>query len=149
MDIYDLCTRDVIHIEPHRSVRDAAQVMRRSHVGALVVTEQPNGELMPIGIVTDRDIAVSVVAAGIDPDAITVGDVMTRRVVTCGERQGLFDALALMRERGVRRLPVINAQGGLAGMFTADDALGMIAAQMRDLCRALSREQVREMERRE
>jgi CBS domain-containing protein len=148
MNISDLYTREVMHIRPQRSVQEAAETMRRCHVGALVVTERPNGEDVPIGIVTDRDIAIAVVAAGVDPAAVTVNDVMTRNVVTCTERQDLFDALASMHRHGVRRLPVVNAHGGLVGMFTADDAFGVLGEMMRELSRALTREQVREMEQR-
>lgn len=148
MRISDICTRDVIHVGADASVREAAQIMRKRHVGALVVAEQPNGERVPVGIVTDRDIAISVVAAGVGADKLTVGDVMTRDVATCSENEELFDAIATMRERGVRRLPVLNAKGGLAGMVAADDIYGALGAHLRMLGSALTREQTQEMQAR-
>jgi CBS domain-containing protein len=145
MRIADICTRNVIHIGALASVREAAEAMRRHHVGALVVVDQPNGERIPVGILTDRDIVVSVIAAGVDPAAVAVGDVMSRNPATCGEDEDVFDAIETMRERGVRRLPVLNAKGGLAGMLTVDDVHGVLSTHLSELGRALVREQVREM----
>jgi CBS domain-containing protein len=122
--------------------------MRRHHVGSLVVADQPNGERVPVGILTDRDIVLAVVAKGVAADDVTVGDAMTRSIATCGENEDLFDALQTMRGRGVRRIPVVNEQGALAGMLTADDAIGAISSYLLELTRALTREQTLELERR-
>ena len=145
----EICTHNVVYIAAHASIRDAALSMRSHHVGALVVADQPNGERVPIGILTDRDIAVAVVAAGIDPDHLTVEDVMSRDVATCTESEDLFDIVGTMFARGVRRLPVLNDKGGLAGMISADDLYGALCTHLRMLSQALAREQVREMEVRE
>ena len=145
MRIADIHTRRVVHIGTGASVREAAELMRTRHVGALVVVDQPNGERIPVGMVTDRDIVLAVVAPGVNVEALTVGDVMTKPVVTCSEDQDLFAAIELMRERGVRRLPVLNAKGGLAGIVAADDIYNAIGTHMRELSLALAREQVHEM----
>jgi CBS domain-containing protein len=145
MFVTDICTRDVIHIRPEATVRQAAQLMRRAHVGALVVVEQPNGKCFPVGMLTDRDIAVAVVAPGVDADVITVGDVMTPEVIGCAARDDVFDALQQMRSRGVRRLPVLDEVGALCGLLSADDVIGAIATHLFDLSAALRREQVNEM----
>ena len=145
MRIADIYTRRVVHVGAVASVREAAELMRKRHVGALVVVDQPNGERVPVGIITDRDIVLAVVAAGVDVEALTVGDVMTHPVITCTEDQDLFDAVELMRERGIRRLPVLNAKGGLAGVVAADDIYSALGTHMRELSLALTREQVREM----
>lgn len=145
MRIADICTRHVVHIQAGASIREAAQQMRNHHVGTLVVTEQPNGERVPVGILTDRDIAIGVVAAGVDPESLSVDDVMSRDVITCAESEELFDVIQVMRERGVRRLPVLNAAGGVTGMVSADDAYGAISAHLNALSHALARGQVREM----
>ncbi|MBV8157774.1 MAG: CBS domain-containing protein, partial [Dyella sp.] len=79
----DICTSKVVSIDAGASVVDAAKRMREGHVGALVVTEQPNGERIPVGIVTDRDIVMSVIAEEVAPTALKVGDVMTSPVLTC------------------------------------------------------------------
>lgn len=148
MRIADICTRSIVHVEKSTSVREAAECMRKRHVGSLVVTDRPNGERIPVGIITDRDIVVAVVAAGVDAATLSVADAMTRNVATCAESQDLFDAIHLMRERGVRRLPVLNEAGSLTGMVTADDLYGALARQMQELSFALVRGQVREMETR-
>jgi len=144
----EICTRHVVYIDRRASVREAAQSMRANHVGALVITEQPNGERVPAGIITDRDIAISVVAAGIQPENLTVEDVMSGNLATCTESEDLFDIIATMLARSVRRLPVVNDKGGLVGMISADDLYGALSTHLRMLSQALAREQVREMEAR-
>lgn len=146
MRIADICTRNVVHIGADASLREAAETMRKRHVGAVVVIDGSNGERVPIGIITDRDIVLAVIAPGVGIEALTVADVMTRQVATCTEDQELFDAIETMRARGVRRLPVLNAKGGLTGLVAADDIYGALGAHMRELSQALTREQVREME---
>lgn len=148
MRIADICTRQVVHIGATASLREAAETMRTRHVGTIVVVDQPSGERVPVGILTDRDIVVAVVAEDVDVGSLTVADVMSRRVATCSEDQDLFEAIAIMRERGVRRLPVLDAKGGLAGLVAADDVFSALAECLRDLSGALAREQAQEMEAR-
>lgn len=148
MRISDICTRNVVYIGATASVREAAEAMRKNHVGSLVVIDQPNGERIPIGVITDRDIVVAVVAPGVDPQALTVGDVMSRPPATCSEDEDVFDAIQTMRDRGVRRLPVLNPKGGLAGMLSTDDIYGALSTHAGELSHALTQEQVREMQAR-
>lgn len=144
MRISEVFTRDVVCIEGDRSVREAAQLMRDRHVGALVVVEQPNGERTPVGMLTGRDIVIEVIAAGVSPDALSVADVMSRDPITCDADQDLVDAVELMRLRGVRRLPVVNLNGGVVGLVAIDDALSALIAQLQALTRAVTVEQVHE-----
>lgn len=144
----DICTRQVISTEAGVSIRQAAELMRKHHVGALVVIEPPNGERIPIGFITDRDMVVAVVAVGIDTEALTVGDIMSTNLATCTENETIFDAIQTMRARSVRRLPVLNEKGGLAGMLTADDIYSALGTQLNELNAALTREQVQEMKSR-
>ena len=146
MNISDICTRSVIHIEADQSIEAAAELMRKRHVGSLVVVDKPDGERTPVGILTDRDIVLAVIAPGIEARSLTVGDVMSRQLATCSEADDLFDAIATMRRHGVRRLPVLNRNGGLAGMVSADDIYGALGVHLQELSQALTREQVREME---
>ncbi len=145
MRIVEICTRDAVHIGPDASVADAAELMRTRHVGALVVVEQPNGERYPVGIITDRDIVLTVVSKRIDPERITVADVMSRDLVSCGEHDELFGAIQAMRLHGVRRMPVLDGKGALRGMLSADDAMAAIGQHLTDLAAALRREQAAEM----
>lgn len=148
MRIGDVCTRSVVQIERTASIREAAECMRKRHVGSLVVVDPANGERVPVGMLTDRDIVIAVVAGGVDADRLTVADTMTHDVATCAESQDLFDAIHLMRARGVRRLPVLNDKGALTGMVSSDDLYGALSRQVQELSHALVRGQVREMETR-
>lgn len=148
MRVGDICTHDAVSISPAASVEDAARMMRKRHVGSLVVVEQPNGERVPVGIISDRDIVLSVVAQGVPYGQLRVNDVMTREPATCAAEEQLLDAVARMRTYGVRRLPVLNPKGGLCGLLSLDDVYGALGIYLQEMTRALTRSQVREMEAR-
>ncbi len=137
MKVLELCSRDPAVIEPRATLREAALEMRNRHVGALVVVERAASGRRPVGIVTDRDIVVAVLAVpGARPEGIRVLDVMPPRLFTAREDDGVFDALQTMRESGVRRLPVIAADGALRGIVTADDLLRVLADELAGLAEA-------------
>ena len=144
MAVGEICNREVVIAKKALSVVDAAQLMRKHHVGDLVVVEERNGRRHPVGIVTDRDIVVEVVAAGVNPDALKVGDIMGPEVATVRESEGLFEALRYMRGKGVRRMPVVDRDGGLVGILTLDDLLGLLAEEMTELAKLVSHERQRE-----
>jgi len=144
MRIVDICSSKVEYISLNASARDAAGKMCESHVGTLVVVAH-NGA-RPIGILTDRDLVLKVLAKGASAEAVSVGDVMTRDVATCKGSQGLFDAVQIMHRYGVRRLPVVNEDGAAIGLVSADDIHSALATQMRELSQAMLREQLHEME---
>lgn len=124
---------------------NAAKLMRQGHVGSLVVVEMDGrGRRMPVGMVTDRDIVLEVVATGLDPAAITVDDIMERDLVVCGEKQSALEALEIMRFKGVRRLPVVDAEGGLVSIVTVDDVLEKLSEELGEIARIVAREQARE-----
>jgi CBS domain-containing protein len=148
MRVEDICTHVVTRINATAPLTEAAALMRESNVGTVVVVEGSNGERSPIGMLTDRDIVVSVLAAGLSMDTLTVGDVMSKPVYCCSGSQDVFDAIAIMREHGIRRLPVLNIQGSLAGIIAADDIWTALAIQLSSLGEAMTREHVREMSRR-
>jgi CBS domain-containing protein len=144
MAVGELCNREVVIAEKTLSVVGAAQLMRKHHVGDLVVVEERGGLKQPVGIVTDRDIVVEVVAAGVNPDALKVGDIMGPEVATVRESEGLFEALRYMRDKGVRRMPVVDSTGGLVGILTLDDLLSLLAEEMTELAKLVSHERQRE-----
>jgi predicted transcriptional regulator len=109
--------------------------MRTKKVGALVVT---NGR-KPVGILTDRDITVDVVAAGTDPSATTVSKVTRRNPRVLREDQGFFDAVKTFGSAGVRRLPVVNRAGAVKGIIALDDVLMLLGNEMAHVSTALSR----------
>jgi CBS domain-containing protein len=143
--IGELCNREVVVAGPATSITAAAKLMRHQHVGTVVVIDEVDGGLpMPVGILTDRDIVLEVCATGLDPGLITVGDIMSRELVTAGEDQGVLEAMEVMRHRGVRRLPVVGLDGHLTGIISVDDLLDVVAEELGELTKVLTREQALE-----
>jgi len=142
--IGEICNREVVFARENESVLSAALLMREHHVGSLVVIAESAGMRVPIGILTDRDIAVGVVALGLDPEATVVGAVMSPEVVVERENAGVAETVALMRQKGLRRLPVVDRAGGLVGLIAADDLLELLAEEMSGLAAVVAREQRRE-----
>jgi CBS domain-containing protein len=130
MGIGEICCREVVFARRNESVAQAARLMREHHVGSVVVADERNGRRYPVGVVTDRDIAVGVVALGLDPEKRNVESAMPAELVCVRETDGLGRAVALMRAQGVRRLPVIDAAGGLIGILSADDALEVLSEEL-------------------
>jgi len=147
MPIGDVCVRDVVVATKEVTVKQAAVLMRRHHVGNLVVVvEGSNGRQVPVGIVTDRDIAVSVVAPALNAAVYTVGDLVARELVTVAEEQGVFETIQQMRMSGVRRMPVVDRAGGLVGIISVDDLIQLLSDEMNELAKLIAREQVLEAE---
>jgi CBS domain-containing protein len=144
MAVGEICNREVVIAEKTLSVREAALLMRNHHVGDLLVVEEKDGRKHPAGIVTDRDIVVEVVAPGVNPEALTVADIMGPEVATMLESEGVFEALRYMRDKGVRRMPVVDREGGLVGIITLDDMLSLLAEEMTELAKLVSHERQRE-----
>lgn len=131
MKIGELCNRVVIHVNADEPVRRAAELMRKYHVGYLVVTEFGDADRVPVGTVTDRDIVLESVAPGIDPDEITVGDVMDQDPpLVVDESDELSEVLDAMSAHTVRRVPVVDSSRSLVGVFSLDDALVLLSTQL-------------------
>ena len=135
MNISDICTVQTLSCSRDETVQGAAFLMRKHHVGDLVVVDGSDDTAIPVGIVTDRDIVVSVVALGLDPASLQVGDIMSDDLLTCREEDDVYQTIEHMRVRGIRRVPVVNRHGGLAGIVSADDLLEFLAEEMGDLSR--------------
>lgn len=108
MTVGEVSTRNVAVADRGTTIQEAAGLMRKRHVGNVIVLENKNGRRVPIGIVSDRDIVVSVVATKMDASVFTVGDLVMRRLVTCREDQGIFECIRQMRRKGIRRMPVMG-----------------------------------------
>lgn len=130
MRIGEYCNQDVITMRGDESVKTVAELMRQYHVGDVVLIEKHNGQSIPKGIITDRDIVVEVVAKGVDANSLTAQDLITRPLLTVHEDDNLFDCLTLMRTKGVRRLPVINDNKALVGIITLDDITALLAGML-------------------
>lgn len=129
----DICKRKVTVGYKQTSLVAAAQLMREDHVGSLVVVDNVNGSRQVQGLITDRDIVMSVVATGLDPETFRLEDIMNERVVTANEADSLLDLMRSMRDHGVRRVPVVGVQDELMGIVTMDDVLKILAQEMNTL----------------
>jgi len=139
-----ICNIEVVTTGRNTTVADAAKLMRERHVGTLVVVESDDGGKRPLGIVTDRDMVMEVLALDGDPYAETVEDIMVDDLATVRDEQDVREALELMRHRGVRRLPVVNSGGYLLGIVALDDLSRLLAEDMAALAAITAREQSRE-----
>jgi CBS domain-containing protein len=141
MSIRPLYNPNVATIAPEAGIVEAARAMRTAHVGDLVVIELRRGYPVPIGIVTDRDIVVGVVAREAAPAEIAVADLMSRNLVLLDEDSGIDAALRAMREAGVRRAPVVGPDGQLVGILSIDDIIDRMARQLTDVATLIATEQ--------
>jgi CBS domain-containing protein len=144
MSVGEYCNRAVVVAAKSTEIREAARLMRGHHVGDLIIVEPRGGENIPLGIVTDRDLVIEVLAQELDPDALTVADIMSPDLCTAQEDDDLWATLNRMRNEGIRRLPVINARGGLEGILTADDVLDLFNEGLMDLVKLMQKEVYRE-----
>ena len=142
MPIGQVSVREVVVATRNTSVQDAAKLMRQHHVGDVVIVDDEKKK--PVGIVTDRDLVISVLATKLDPSVFTVGDLVTRELVTAREDQGISETIQQMRAKGVRRMPIVDAHGALVGIISVDDLVRLIGAELSELGQLISREQARE-----
>lgn len=141
MRIGGIATLEAVHCKRETSVLEAALLMRKHHVGDLVIVDEVNGELMPVGILTDRDIVVSLVAEGLDSKSIEAGDIMSAELLAASEDADVHETIERMRVKGVRRMPVIDGSGRLLGIVSVDDLMQFLAEEMTELSRISLRQQ--------
>ncbi|MGR9014297.1 MAG: CBS domain-containing protein [Gammaproteobacteria bacterium] len=144
MSIGVFCNREVVFATKEMGLAEAAHLMRQHHVGDLVVVDEVNGKRVPVGIVTDRDIVIEVIALSMNINEFSVGDIMCSQLVNVQESEGVFETIRLMRFKGIRRIPVVNREGTLVGIVSADDILDLLAEEIAELAKVAPREQVRE-----
>jgi CBS domain-containing protein len=136
-----LCTHKVITVDRGIDVAAAAAVMRDQHIGYLIVTDDRSGGRAPIGVLTDRDIVIKVLAKDVDAHTLTVGDVMTPEPLIAAEYDGLKETLTRMRGLGVRRVPVVGPRGEITGILSIDDVLDHLVGQLSDVAGSIEQEQ--------
>ena len=144
MSIGRFCNKHVVTAARNTTVLEAAHLMRHNHVGDVLVVDDTDGGRVPVGILTDRDIVVSVIAPGLDPASLQVGDIMTDDLLTARDTDDVYETIERMRLRGIRRVPVVDARGSLAGVVSADDLLEFLAEEMGELSRISPYQQAHE-----
>jgi CBS domain-containing protein len=146
MNVGRICTRQVSTISKDESVLEAARRMRDEHVGDLVVLDEQRGRRVPVGILTDRDIVVGLLARDADQLwRLDVGDVITHELSAVREGDDVQDVLDQMRRNGTRRMPVVDDGGELWGIFTVDDMLGLLSEDLMSVVLLISKGRRREM----
>lgn len=140
MTVGRICSRVVASASSNEMVRAAAQRMSANDVGTLVVLDGADAT-GSIGIVTDRDIVLRCVAAGLDPDRTQIGSIMTRPVHTVGEQAPVEEALQAMAKVGTRRLVVLGETGRPVGVLSLDDLLDVLAEEAGAIGRLLGKQQ--------
>lgn len=141
----DFCNRQVVTATADEPVTEVARRMRDAHVGAVVVVEEQDRGLVPVGMLSDRDLVVGLIA--VEPTYLTqavVRDLMSGRLVTATEGADLYEVMERMRCHGIRRLPIVDAEGVLQGLIAFDDLVAEIAEELRNLSSLLQCEQENE-----
>jgi len=146
MLLSSFCILEVACCTPRATALEAAHLMRKRHTGDLVVVEDDQERSEPLGVITDRDIVIEVLAKGLDPSTTLVGSIMRKPVVIAHESEDSAETLERMKAHGVRRMPVVGSRGKLVGIVTADDILKRVAVEIDALVDVVARER-REEER--
>ena len=141
----DFATAVVAVVEPEATALTVAQLMRQHHIGALVVVDAQD-KTRPVGIVTDRDLVLSLMAEGLDPTLFTAGVVMSIELVVAHAELDTMEAVQLMRTQRVRRLVLVDERGALAGIVTMEDLLELLARELANLAAGVIGARDREFE---
>jgi CBS domain-containing protein len=144
MLLKDLCTPDAVCCGAQTTVRDAARLMRSKHVGDLIIVGYPERDRVPIGVITDRDLALEVIGNDLDAATATVSHLVRQPVVIANEEEDTSVALERMRVHGVRRIPVVDREGAAVGIITLDDLLRVFVRDASTLLEVMSTQQSRE-----
>lgn len=133
MRVRDLYSPGAQVARPEQALAEAARTMLQSHIGSLIVVDGAGRGHRPVGILTDRDIVRGQLRLGADLFCLTVGDVMTRDLLTIQASTGVTEAIDVMHSRRVRRAPVVDTGGNLLGIVTLDDLLPAVAREIEEL----------------
>lgn len=126
MPLVDCIRTDVVTASPDDPVGDVARMMDERNVGSVVIARDG----CPVGIVTDRDLALRVCARDVDPEHTCVSDVMTCDPFVVDRNDTLWNVMEVAREQGVRRFPVVDDRSRLVGIITMDDVVRILANEM-------------------
>jgi CBS domain-containing protein len=136
MFVKECCNAEVVSCDVDTVVQKVAALMRHHHVGSVVVNGRDQPDML-LGIVTDRDIVVEAVAPELDVNTFTAGDIMNTPLVTVRENEDLGETLRLMRTHKIRRIVVVNENGGLYGIVSADDIIDLLARELQMITGAI------------
>lgn len=133
MSVGEVCNREVVVVGQQADAAEAARLMREFHVGDVVVVKRQGERNIPLGIVTDRDLVMEVLAQGVDAGSVYVKDFMSQPLETVSDREDILETLHRMRSKGLRRMPVVDGNGALEGILTVDDILDLLSEELMDV----------------
>jgi CBS domain-containing protein len=116
----DIMTENLVYSSPEDTVSQVAQLMKREDIGPVLIVDNEDSKRL-VGIVTDRDLALKVVAEGRDPQTTKVEEVMTRKVITCRADDDVENAMKAMAQYQLRRIPVVDKDDRLVGIISQAD----------------------------
>lgn len=144
MTVGEFCNRKVVVTTRDTSIPEVAKLMREFHVGDIVIVDYKDEKPVPVGMVTDRDIVLQVIAKEVAVDTLLVDDIMSLELMSVRESDPIWETLKLIRTKGIRRVPVLSKEGFLVGIIAIDDMLELVLEEMNDLVFAITREQMKE-----
>jgi CBS domain-containing protein len=130
----------VVIAQAAESIRTAAQLLRDQDVGSVVVCEERGTHRIPVGILTDRDILLTLLQSGTHLDGTFVGEVMSRDPLVLHDSESIEQAAEQMRAHAVRRAPVVNEYGSLVGIVSVDDLLDVLAEELNSIAELIRRQ---------
>lgn len=140
----EFATQVVAVVEPETTALVVAQLMRKHHIGALVVVDATD-KSRPVGIITDRDLVLELMAEGLDPAVFTAGDVMSVDLVQASPDMDALDAVQLMQKHRLRRLVMTDSGGHLVGIISMEDLLAVLSRELSSLASGLAGAREREL----
>ena len=140
MSIGHVCNREAIVADRGDSLLDVAKLMRKYHVGSVIVVERHGERARPIGIVTDRDLVVEVLAEDLDASNVALEDIMSPALITAEEDDDVYDVIEAMRNHGVRRVPIVDHKGFLVGILAMDDLLWNLSQELGNIVALIDRQ---------
>lgn len=144
MNIGEICSRDLVSVSADTPLIEVAKTMRNEHVGIVVVTKAPADEPVAAGVITDRDIVRAWLDLDVKLAKLPAEKVMTPDPLVLSEAESVETAITRMRERGVRRAPVVTRSGQLIGLVSTDDLIAHLAGGLSGLARLLEQQPRRE-----
>ena len=140
MSVGHVCNREIVVVERGDNLVDVAKLMRKYHVGSVIVVERDGGRARPIGVVTDRDLVNEILAPELDHSTVALEDVMNPSPITAEEDDDVYDIIEAMRSSDVWRVPVVDREGFLVGVLAIDDLLWNLSQELRNIVSLIERQ---------
>jgi len=145
MTVANTCNRSVVYIDENAYINEVAEMMREKHVGSVVVVDKAG---KPIGIITDRDLVIEILAEEVPPEKVALKDIMTTDLIVINESDDISNAVEKMRNKAVRRAPVVDQEGLLSGILSVDDVLTDLRSEINDIIALIKKSRIKESKRR-